>query len=211
MFEPKRAMGFRSQTLGERPPSKTGNPTELYRMSCGYTATTPPETVQNGGTNITASSSHPPVCPRLRPIGSQISISWQLQISLLLSKCLKGLRSRSCKLSPLFLRRVLTNPIYFPCSDAQTKGIWVWDDAFKDFALVTVAVLAMLGDNPMQSDFSCHIGLMGKFFCRICLVKGKDALEEALKAVYQAIVGPSIPEAEEIGFGTNRLGKLGQK
>ena len=27
----------------------------------------------------------------------------------------------------------------------------------------------------MQSEFACHIGLRGKFFCRNCWVKGKDA------------------------------------
>lgn len=37
-------------------------------------------------------------------------------------------------------------------------------------------VLALLGDNPMQSEFACHIGLRGKFFCRACWVKGHDAL-----------------------------------
>jgi hypothetical protein len=34
--------------------------------------------------------------------------------------------------------------------------------------------VALLGDNPMQSEFACHIGLMGKFFCRMCWVKGFD-------------------------------------
>jgi hypothetical protein len=29
----------------------------------------------------------------------------------------------------------------------------------------------------MQSEFSCHIGLRGKLFCRGCWVKGSDALE----------------------------------
>lgn len=37
------------------------------------------------------------------------------------------------------------------------------------------SVLALLGDNPMQSEFACHIGLRGKFFCRVCHVIGKDA------------------------------------
>lgn len=39
---------------------------------------------------------------------------------------------------------------------------------------MTIFVLALLGDNPMQSEFACHAGLRAKFFCRICMVKGKD-------------------------------------
>lgn len=38
-------------------------------------------------------------------------------------------------------------------------------------------ILALLGDNPMQSEFACHIGLRGKYFCRACWVKGSDALD----------------------------------
>ena len=30
----------------------------------------------------------------------------------------------------------------------------------------------------MQSEFACHIGLRGKFFCRACWVKGRDADDE---------------------------------
>ena len=30
------------------------------------------------------------------------------------------------------------------------------------------SVLALLGDNPMQSELSCHVGLNGNKFCRIC-------------------------------------------
>lgn len=43
--------------------------------------------------------------------------------------------------------------------------------------LVIPEVLALLGDNPMQSEFACHIGLRGKFFCRACWVKGTDAMD----------------------------------
>jgi hypothetical protein len=41
-----------------------------------------------------------------------------------------------------------------------------------ELVLVIPSVLAMLGDNPMQSEFACHIGFRGKFFCRVCWVKG---------------------------------------
>ena len=43
--------------------------------------------------------------------------------------------------------------------------------------LVIPEVLALLGDNPMQSEFACHIGLRGKLFCRACWVKGTEALD----------------------------------
>ncbi|KAJ7147561.1 hypothetical protein C8R43DRAFT_889965, partial [Mycena crocata] len=61
---------------------------------------------------------------------------------------------------------------------AQGDGIWVWDVEFNEAVLVIPEVLALLGDNPMQSEFACHIGLRGKFFCRACWVKGTDALDD---------------------------------
>ncbi|KAK0471280.1 hypothetical protein IW261DRAFT_1671032 [Armillaria novae-zelandiae] len=61
--------------------------------------------------------------------------------------------------------------------EGQEYGIWAWDCEFQEPVLMIPMVLAMLGDNPMQSEFACHIGLRGKFFCRVCWVKGKDANE----------------------------------
>ena len=57
-------------------------------------------------------------------------------------------------------------------------GIWAWDWAHRQLVLVIVSVLAMLGDNPMQSEFSCHIGFMGRLFCRVCWASRGAAHEE---------------------------------
>lgn len=56
----------------------------------------------------------------------------------------------------------------------QKTGIWAWDCATNEPVLLIPTVLALLGDNPMQSEFACHIGLRGKLFCRACWVKGSD-------------------------------------
>ncbi|KAK7027831.1 hypothetical protein R3P38DRAFT_3315357 [Favolaschia claudopus] len=61
---------------------------------------------------------------------------------------------------------------------AQGDGIWVWDTEHNEPVLVIPEVLALLGDNPMQSEFACHIGLRGKLFCRACWVKGHDAMDQ---------------------------------
>lgn len=58
---------------------------------------------------------------------------------------------------------------------AQRSGIWAWDSEFNEAVLVIPWVLALLGDNPMQSEFACHIGLRGKLFCRACWAKGSDS------------------------------------
>ncbi|KAK1221922.1 hypothetical protein PQX77_015250 [Marasmius sp. AFHP31] len=59
--------------------------------------------------------------------------------------------------------------------DGQSHGIWAWDGETDEPVLLLPSVLALLGDNPMQSEFACHIGLRGKMFCRGCKVKGKDS------------------------------------
>ncbi|KAJ7498183.1 hypothetical protein B0H11DRAFT_2383263 [Mycena galericulata] len=61
---------------------------------------------------------------------------------------------------------------------AQKDGIWAWDSQHNELVLIIPTVLALLGDNPMQSEFACHIGLRGKYFCRACWVKGSDNADE---------------------------------
>ena len=57
---------------------------------------------------------------------------------------------------------------------AWETGIWAWDCVHNERVLVLPFVVALPADNPMQSEFACHIGLKGKFFCRVCTVQGGD-------------------------------------
>ena len=72
----------------------------------------------------------------------------------------------------------MTN-IHFALRKCQEGRIWAWDCLENEPVLLIPMVLALLGDNPMQSEFACHIGLKGKLFCRACWVKCTDALAEA--------------------------------
>ncbi|KAJ6479861.1 hypothetical protein C8R45DRAFT_933648 [Mycena sanguinolenta] len=40
--------------------------------------------------------------------------------------------------------------------DCQKGGCWAWDAEFQELVLVIPSVLAMLSDNPMQSEFACE-------------------------------------------------------
>ncbi|KAH8983089.1 hypothetical protein EDB86DRAFT_3066391 [Lactarius hatsudake] len=57
---------------------------------------------------------------------------------------------------------------------AWNTGVWAWDCVHEDHVLVIPFVAALLGDNPMQSEFACHVGPGGKMICRVCQVKGLD-------------------------------------
>jgi hypothetical protein len=64
-------------------------------------------------------------------------------------------------------------------------------------------VLALLGDNPMQSEFACHIGLKGKFFCRACWVKGFDIQAEGVQQYLDS------PCASPLGSKANQMSECG--
>ena len=88
---------------------------------------------------------------------------------------------------------------------AQETGIWAWDCQLNEPVLVVPWVLALLGDNPMQSEFACHIGLRGKYFCRACWVKGSDALDGVGAEVPSTTTpaGDSGSEADNSDFGSD--------
>lgn len=65
-------------------------------------------------------------------------------------------------------------------------------------------VLALLGDNPMQSEFACHIGLRGKFFCRACWVKGHDAQDPSQKTGK-----PTAADSDDETAASNRRSAAG--
>jgi hypothetical protein len=70
----------------------------------------------------------------------------------------------SINLSTSFLCYLSDLSIYFGRSHraAWDTGIWAWDCVHEDHVLVIPFVAALLGDNPMQSEFACHVGPGGK-------------------------------------------------
>lgn len=46
----------------------------------------------------------------------------------------------------------------------------------------------------MQSEFACHIGLQGKFFCCNCWVKGFDAANNLVNVVPGFVPGAAVGE-----------------
>lgn len=79
--------------------------------------------------------------------------------------------------------------------------MWAWDCENKEPILVFPVVLVLLGDNPMQSKFACHIGMRGKFFCRACWVKGTDAADATMPSERNNDPGESNAESVQSSDG----------
>lgn len=86
--------------------------------------------------------------------------------------------------------------------EGQRDGIWAYDIAQNERVLVIPSVLALLGDNPMQSELSCHVGLAGKFFCRCCWVKGRDAEDEVTNKTTERTTPPTADNATRTSTST---------
>lgn len=71
--------------------------------------------------------------------------------------------------------------------------------------LCTSNLAALLGDNPMQSEFACHVGPGGKLLCCICDVKGVDGLtnESQLTTVLTSTDGANGGHTTPDSIGTS--------
>ncbi|KAG6835924.1 hypothetical protein H0H93_013289 [Arthromyces matolae] len=79
---------------------------------------------------------------------------------------------------------------------AWESGIRAYDCVHKEYVLMIPSVVALLGDNPMQSELSCHVGLMGKYFCRVCQVKGFDTSDQPSQPSQQEETAPHGENSE---------------
>ncbi|EKM48146.1 uncharacterized protein PHACADRAFT_203180 [Phanerochaete carnosa HHB-10118-sp] len=58
--------------------------------------------------------------------------------------------------------------------ELQDHGLVAWDCVFNEEVIYVPWPFAFLGDNPMQSELASHVGMTGKFFCRVCTGGEKD-------------------------------------
>ncbi|KAG6808386.1 hypothetical protein H0H92_004302, partial [Tricholoma furcatifolium] len=91
---------------------------------------------------------------------------------------------------------------------AQQNGIWAWDCKLEDNVLLIPSVLAMLGDNPMQSEFACHIGLRGRKFCRMCHVEGDVEGTEGEEEVVQGVSAPQEGDVSSAGSASSTISNV---
>ncbi|RXW14525.1 hypothetical protein EST38_g11326 [Candolleomyces aberdarensis] len=97
--------------------------------------------------------------------------------------------------------------------EAQEHGIWAWDCHLKEPVLIFPVVLALLGDNPMQSKLSSRIILRGRLFCQACWVeKGRSVFGGAPGGAGDADLDSGESAGAESGESTdNESGSGGEE
>ncbi|KAL1714991.1 hypothetical protein EV715DRAFT_208510 [Schizophyllum commune] len=59
----------------------------------------------------------------------------------------------------------------------QAGGVEAYDCKLEEEVLLMPWAMDFDGDNPMSSEFSCHVGLSGKCMCRLCMVEAPKESE----------------------------------
>ncbi|KZS87843.1 hypothetical protein SISNIDRAFT_386046, partial [Sistotremastrum niveocremeum HHB9708] len=82
-------------------------------------------------------------------------------------------------------------------------GIEAWDSELRETVMVFPVSIADLGDNPMQSEMCCHIGMKGKYYCRKCKVWGKESPEDIAGAEVEDADNDTEDSSDEEGPRAN--------
>jgi len=145
------------------------------RSRYGSIATTHPGMFPSVGTNTTRSCSHLRGFRKHTPNRSTTCTSYVRQMLLSHWKCLRGSSNSLSKFSFFTVTWPITEGHN---RKAWTGGVRAWDHVHQEEVVVIPFVCALLGDNPMQSEFACHIGSKGKLFCRMCTVSSGMPAEQ---------------------------------
>ncbi|KAJ7432037.1 hypothetical protein FB451DRAFT_984978, partial [Mycena latifolia] len=165
-----------SRIAGSCAPNLSSNTKAYFIEPCDIKAPNPWRAIANGK-RVEAV----PVWVYCDDTSGNVSKKWNKHNSILMS--LAGLDSEKAHLlyNVIFLATSnLAHPLEMfdavveMLKSAQKTGIEAYDCQFDEMVLLIPWIIAMLGDNPMQSEFASHIGLSGKCFCRVCHVRGAD-------------------------------------
>ncbi len=63
-------------------------------------------------------------------------------------------------------------------SQGMEDGVEAWDCLFEEDVLLVPWVIGFQGDNPMSSEIASHVGMSGKFFCRVCYASTGRAVKK---------------------------------